>query len=112
MSATEKLAGISDAIVYKSSGTSDSRGTKCLRCERLPGGCPADSTRCNQTLSDSVHVVDGRIPTAGGLGLALDHRSCLVTSSGGSTGRALRSPREGLFRLVIGQIERAPLESG
>ena len=108
MSATEKLAGISDAIVYKSSGTSDSRGTKCSRCESLPGGCPADSTRYEQTLSDSsVHVVvDGRIPTSGGF-----YSNGIGTRSYLSTDRGLHSPRDGLFRLAIGQVERAPLES-
>ena len=71
MSATEE---ISDAIVYKSRGTSDSRGTKRWRCESLPGGCPADSTSYEQTMSDSsVHVVGGRIPTSIPAGLALDH---------------------------------------
>ena len=77
-SASEKLAETtSDAIVYKSGGISDSRGTKCWRRESLPGGFPAGSTRYEQTLSDSsIHAgMDGfpRVESFIPAGLALDH---------------------------------------
>ena len=76
-SVTEKLAGASNAIVYKSSRIGDLRGTKCWKCERLPGGYPAGSTRYEQTLSDpSVHVETAGFPRVEifiPVGLALNH---------------------------------------
>ena len=53
VSVTEKLAGALEAIIYKS------RGTRCWRGESLPGGCPADSTRYEQILGNSLGWLEG-----------------------------------------------------